>query len=343
MKKNPTVSVIIPVRNLSHSLLHENLPELAKQTFKNFEIIILPNKPSQYDLSLTKKYKNLRVFPTDTTTRPAQKRDAGVKHSKGNIIAFIDDDAYPDKNWLENAVKLFNKKDVVAVCGPGILPANTNLWEKIFDEMLKTWIGAGGHQYRFTKQKTRLVNDFPSMNFFIKKHIFLKLGGFNNNYWPGEDSKLCNDVIVKEKGRILYSPRVVVSHHRRNNLTAFLKQHAQYGFHRGAFFAHGDQNSRSLAYLIPSLFTLYIIASTSYFASIIVSGKQLQNVYLIFTPLLIYCILIAHLMIKAIINTKNIIIGLGAALSLFLTHIVYGTMFIKGFIKGLNASANIYE
>ncbi|MEK7070832.1 MAG: hypothetical protein AAB966_03420, partial [Patescibacteria group bacterium] len=62
-----------------------------------------------------------------------------------------------------------------------------------------------------------------------------------------------------------------------------------------------------------------------------------------FTPLLIYCILIAHLMIKAIINTKNIIIGLGAALSLFLTHIVYGTMFIKGFIKGLNASANIYE
>lgn len=331
MIKRPFVSVVIPVKNLTYYLLHENLPKLAKQTYKRFEVVVLPNEHSQYDLTLLKEYKWLRVVPTGKITRPAEKRDIGVKHAKGEIIAFLDDDAYPDELWLENAVKLFKRRGVEAVCGPGILPTHTNLWEKIFDEVLKTWIGAGGYNYRFTPRHQRFVTDYPSMNFLIFKKMFLKLGGFNSNYWPGEDSKLCNDLVEKEKGRILYSPEVLVYHHRRNNLKGFLKQHAQYGFHRGAFFAHGDKNSRSVAYIVPTLFVIYLFI--------------LPLIFSTFTllPLLLYGILVLYLFIQAFVNTQNLVIGFGSVVVLFLTHAVYGVMFVKGFWKGLHRDVSIYD
>ena len=44
--------------------------------------------------------------------------------------------------------------------------------------------------HRFTPLKKRFVIDYPSMNFFIRKTTFEKVGGFNSDYWPGEDSKL---------------------------------------------------------------------------------------------------------------------------------------------------------
>ena len=76
--KNTTiVSVVIPVRALSYYLLFENLPEMDKQTFKNFEVIVLPNEHTTYDITLMNQYSWLRVIPTGTVTRPAQKRHWG--------------------------------------------------------------------------------------------------------------------------------------------------------------------------------------------------------------------------------------------------------------------------
>ena len=161
--KSPFVSVIIPVKALSQYLLFENFPALKKQIYKNFEVVVLPNKASKEDKSLLKQYSWLRIIPTGKVTRPAEKRDIGVKKSKGEIIAFIDDDACPASDWLQNAVKFFSQKNIVAVCGPGVLPHKTNLWEKVFDEILKTWTGSGEYAYRFIPQKKRYVDDYPSM------------------------------------------------------------------------------------------------------------------------------------------------------------------------------------
>ncbi|MBI1863157.1 glycosyltransferase [Candidatus Microgenomates bacterium] len=343
MNKAPKVSIIIPVKQLSYYLLHENIPELAKQTYKNIEVLVLPNEHSQYDLSLLKEYKWLRIIPTGKVTRPAQKRDIGVQNAKGEIIAFLDDDAYPDQHWIENAVRIFNTKKVTVVCGPGILPKKTTIWENIFNQVLTSAVGAGGYTYRFIQQSARYVDDYPSMNFLISKKTFKKLGGFNSDYWPGEDSKLCNDIIEKEKGTIYYDPAVLVYHHRRADLKGYLKQHANYGFHRGAFFAHGDKNSRSLAYLIPTLFVLYLLALTiflaMYFLRIALVGIPLTIALL---PLCLYGILLAYLIVRSVFNALNPIIALGSALVLVLTHVVYGIMFIKGFSKGINKNKSIY-
>lgn len=332
---NPLVSIIIPVKEISDYLRNENLPAFLAQTYTNFEVLVLPNKPTEEDERLLKQYPWLKIIPTYKVTRPAEKRDIGAKNAKGSILAFIDDDAYPASNWLEKAMRYFNSQKTEVICGPGIIPPKSNVWEKTFDEILKSPTGSGGYQYRFAKGSPRFVDDYPSMNFLIQKNIFEKLGGFNSEYWPGEDSKLCEDLIYKFKGRIYYNPDIVVYHHRRNTLKGYLKQHANYGFHRGAFFAHGDKNSRRLSYLIPSFFVLYL--------AILLPALSLSTNYvLLTTPLALYLLLCLFLIAQSFIKTKNILLSFLTVPVLFLTHVVYGTMFIKGFIKGATHKKQIY-
>ncbi len=342
--KSIKISIIIPVRSITRFLIEENLPAFASQSFKDFEVIVLPNNRSNLpagrqasEVLLLRKYKFLRIIPTYKISRPAQKRDIGAKYAKGEILAFIDDDAFPQKNWLRNANTVFQKKDVGAVCGPGILPKSALFWERVFDEVLMTKVGSGGFSYRFVKESARYVDDYPSMNFLIKKKLFKKLGGFNSNYWPGEDSKLCEDLVYTLHEKIYYDPSVTIYHHRRDNLYGYLKQHGNYGFHRGAFFAHGDKNSRRITYLIPTFFVLYLCA-------LVFSITSTHNItrLLSFVPLALYSMLLLSLIYSAFKNTNNLKISLSSAIVLFLTHLIYGIRFIQGFFVGLIKKERIY-
>lgn len=345
MNSIPFISVIIPVIRLTKYLIDENLPAFEKQTYHNFEVIVLPNKISQDDKPLLAKYPWLKIIPTNNVSRPALKRDIGAKNAKGLLLAFIDDDAYPHPNWLKKTIDLLENQNYDAVCGPGVLPKNTNSWEKVFDAILVFPLGSAQYTYRFTQKKPRYVDDYPSMNFIIRKKLFQELGGFNNNFWPGEDSKLCNDLVYKLKQKIYYHPDVLVYHHRRDSLSGYLKQHTQYGFHRGAFFAHGDKNSRRFIYLVPTIFISYLILLLLFnFTYFIFNFTFLYSLfYILYIPLISYLLIGLLLIIKTLISTKNVAISLLTFPILLLTHLLYGILFIKGFFTGLINKQNIYE
>ena len=97
--KNPKikVSVIIPVRTVT-PYLRETVQYLQRQSYKNFEIIVLIDEKE--------KLPGVKVISSGEAG-PAHKRNLGVKKAKGEILAFLDDDSYPSKDWLQNAVKIF--------------------------------------------------------------------------------------------------------------------------------------------------------------------------------------------------------------------------------------------
>lgn len=345
--KKVHVSIIIPVRAINRYIIDENLPGCESQTFNEFEVILLPNDTSAKDTVLLKKYPWLTIHPTHKVTRPAQKRDIGAKIARGEILAFIDDDAYPTSDWLKNVVRVYEENKIDALCGPGILPTNASFWERVFDVILLSRIGSGGYDYRFTPGIKRYVDDYPSMNFLIKKNVFDALGGFDNNYWPGEDSKLCEDLVYKKKGKILYDPSVVIYHHRREDLKGFLKQHGSYGYHRGAFFAHGDKNSRRIQYLVPTFFVIYLFFALIYFLSstlyLLPSTFNPPSSTLYILPFVIYKLLLLYHLINTVLKTKSLKIALFSTIVIFLMHVTYGTKFIHGFFIGLIKKEQIYD
>jgi GT2 family glycosyltransferase len=254
-------SVIIPT-SFNSKYLVKCLQYLNKQTYKNFEVIIVSENKINLDL---KNYSiKINIYRISKKKKfPGFKRNYAANKSKSVFLAFIDDDAYPDKNWLLNAKKKISeiKENFFLLGGPGILPKDVHFLSKVIDLSFRSsFYGSGSLRYERVKKFYDLnkIDDWPSVNMFIKKSLFIKLNGFDDNYWPGEDSKLCNKLIVSN-GKIFYDPNVYVFHYRRSSISKHIKQIFRYSFTRGIFFQQKYKNSRKLNYILPSLFNVVIL------------------------------------------------------------------------------------
>ena len=152
---------------------------------------------------------------------PAAKRNYAMQKAKGDIYAFIDSDAYPDKDWLKNA--LYWLQCFPAVCGPGVLPPDAPESEKIADQVHK-WVFCA---YRVAPKSPRIVPWHPTFNLIIKKEV----ASLFDSYLTGEDDRFGKEI----KGGIFYHPSILVYHNRRGAFKPLWKQFGTYARHKGAF------------------------------------------------------------------------------------------------------------
>ncbi len=311
-------SVIIPLKKCN-DFLDENISALLKGTFKNFEIIVLPDNKEK------KSFPKTRIVPTGNV-RPAEKRDIGARKAKGKILAFIDDDAYPSKDWLKKAITLFNTMHVAAVCGPGVTPPSDSIFQRVSGVFSSTFIGGGPYTYRFIPQREREVDDYPSMNFLIRKSDFLRIGGFDTKFWPGEDTKLCFDLTQKYRKKIFYHPDVLVYHHRRAIFKPHLLQNGRYGLQRGYFAKTLPKTSLRISYFFPS-FLLFGILLLPF---IYIVNRTLFSIDLFLFSFYMFFVVLTAAMI--LIREKNTGIAFLLIPTIFVTHLYYGIKFIEGFL-----------
>ncbi len=246
------VSVIIPVKEIG--MYAREAVDHVHRRYPDAEILVVPDHPAQ-EAALA----GVTVVPSWPVTAPGAKRDLAGGLAAGDILAFLDDDAYPDAGWLEAALPHFEDPTVAAVGGPGVTPPSNDHRQRASGWILSSPMGTGWYTYRFRPGKARDVDDFPSMNLLVRKADFEAVGGFKSRYWPGEDSELCRKLGELGK-RIVYEPRALVYHHRRPVFRGHLVQQARYGLHRGHFARRFSGNSRRIGYAVPALATVGVVA-----------------------------------------------------------------------------------
>ena len=316
MKENIFVSIIIPLVSINDYFL-ESYPYLLNLDYKNYEIIVLPDEP------ISRGFSGIKIIPTGKVS-PAIKRDIGAENAKGELLFFLDDDSYPEKDWINKAIPYFNNHEVGAIGGPAITPPGDSFFQKVSGAVFLTKVGGGIPERYFPKCKIKEIDDWPSVNLIVRKEMFIKIGGFKSEYWPGEDTKLCLE-IIKEGGKILYAPDVAVWHHRRSGLLRHLKQIGNYGIHRGFFAKRYPETSFKLLYFIPSFFVLYLcsfIVSLFFFSGL---AYYLAFGFVLYAGALIY----AFFDING--KVKDFRISLVSLYYIVLTHIWYGIRFFYGF------------
>ena len=250
---DPLVSIVIACPKPSW-MLAECLAAIQGQSYENWEVIVLPDESTGETKTGDSR---VRYLPTGKV-RPAEKRNLGIRAAKGEIVAFIDDDAYPDAHWIEYAVKYFGDRDIGAVGGPGVTPPGDSRLAALGGRVYDSFLVSGNYNYRYRAGGVRMdVEDYPSCNLFVRKDVLDRIGGYRTDFWPGEDTLLCKDIIDSWK-RIVYDPWVIVYHHRRPLFLPHLRQLGRYGFHRGYFCKRFPSNSLRLSYFIPTLFDLYL-------------------------------------------------------------------------------------
>jgi GT2 family glycosyltransferase len=317
-----SVSIIIPVKEIN-DYIRESLPFINKLDYdmEKIEVIVLPDTAA----AIKGKFKfKLKIIPTGHIY-PGEKRDIGIKASKGEIAAFIDDDVYPEKQWLKRAVEIFESaKDVGAVGGPAATPPHDSFLKQVSGLIYSSFTGGGGYRYRYMAQAGRFVDDYPSCNLLIRRDVLKKIGGFNTEFWPGEDTVICLKITKSLKLKIVYDPLVFVYHHRREFFSGHMKQVVNYAAHRGYFVKRFPETSLRPSYFIPTAFDIYLISLIyPLFFNIKMAGLWVL-------PLVLYLILIS----LDGIRTKSFKLGLMTMLGIFLTHVFYGFYFIKGLLSG---------
>jgi cellulose synthase/poly-beta-1,6-N-acetylglucosamine synthase-like glycosyltransferase len=307
-KDNPKSSILIPVKGLNRNL-GECIRYCLELDYPDYEIIVLS------DFLIELPY-DVRVLATGAKG-PSDKRNIGIEEARGEIIAFIDDDAFPPKDWLKNAVRNFGDEGVAAVGGPAVTPENDGSREKASGSIYSSLFGGGAYRYRYIPQKKRFVDDFPSFNFIVRKSILKELCGFKTKFWPGEDTALCLEITKRLGKRIVYDPSVLIYHHRRKLFIPHLKQVCNYALHRGYFAKRFPETSLRISYFLPTLFVFWLLF-----------GWLAGFIHPVYCK--IYFVSISAYFLMALLTGLKSKYALYAFPGLVLTHLCYGIWFVKG-------------
>lgn len=111
--ENKLISVVLPTYNVVRCL-EKCLDSLIDQTYSNIEILVVIDGATDGSYELAQEYetKDSRIkviYQENAGSGPA--RNNGIKHSRGEFIAFVDPDDWVNKDYIETLVELQKQKD----------------------------------------------------------------------------------------------------------------------------------------------------------------------------------------------------------------------------------------
>ncbi len=222
------VSIVIPTLN-RREFLRNCLDSIFRQTFKDFEVLVVDGGSTDGTLDLVKHYKALLVFEPNGLIKSYNK---GLREAHGDFVVFVDDDVAVNKNWLERIIKNYDAGTRIAGVGGRVLGAEERRVPKQtrFSKIYNTLFYGGVRRTAIGKicqsgETTRnfhldsghpiSVDYILGCNMSFRKHSVESIGGFDENYEPQGyyfEPDLC--LRLKHKGyRIIFDPSAVVYHH----------------------------------------------------------------------------------------------------------------------------------
>lgn len=264
MKK---ISVVIPSYN-SASTLSRTLEEVLKQPTEFLEeVLVVDSSDDGKTTRLLEEFtlRGVKAVRLDKKSIPAIGRNVGAEKARAEIIAFIDSDAYPEKNWLRNI-----SAAVEGGCRVGggsvLLP---DFQKRSLIAISQYFLQFGGFTDTGLKRAVEFV---PSCNLFCEKALFREIGGFPR-------IRACEDVLfgvtVNRSMPFYFFPEIKVNHIFRQDLNAYLKNQELLGRY---IIIYRRQRFRSWIYrgLVPALLLPFFafFKAAKIIARVLASGRS---------------------------------------------------------------------
>jgi GT2 family glycosyltransferase len=222
----PFVSIIVPAYNC-RSTIEKCVESLKALDYPNCEILIMDDGSTDGTGKYLDTVEGIRVMHLENAG-PGRARNIGLEHARGEYVAFTDADCVVDPGWLNALMQGFHKDEVAGVGGDQQSPSDETRFGKRVNGFLKAIGFVAGYMKR-DGSSYRRVSHNPTCNVVYKKEVIIKVGGFNEALWPGEDVEL--DYCLSRKGyRFFYTPDAVVYHYRPRTLGAFSRMMYRYGW-----------------------------------------------------------------------------------------------------------------
>jgi O-antigen biosynthesis protein len=214
----PRISVIVCTYNGARTI-RDCLEGLRRLDYPGFEVIVVNDGSTDGTAAIAGEY-GFRVISTRNHGL-SHARNVGLHAASGDIVAYIDDDAYPDPDWLRYLAAGFLESSHVGIGGPNLAPPGDGL----VAESVANAPGGPSHVLLSDGEAEHI----PGCNMAFRRKALLAIGGFDPQFrTAGDDVDVCWR--LREKGWTLgFHPGAVVWHHRRSSVRAYLKQQMGYG------------------------------------------------------------------------------------------------------------------
>lgn len=216
------VSVIICTYN-NVKCLKKAILSLVDQTLDQnlYELLVVDNNSSDETISqvgsFQHKFSHLKIrLIKELKQGLGYARNNGLVSSKGEYVAFMDDDAMADRCWLEKAVKIMEDSKLKPMAAGGvILP--------FYEEKKPDWF-KDSYETRSWGEKERFLEGRESLsgsNMIIRRVEAIKYGGFDNKVGMkgdylsvGEETSLFERIRnnIGENNIFYYSPKLIIYH-----------------------------------------------------------------------------------------------------------------------------------
>ena len=188
----PIVSIVIPAYD-SANQLPEALDSVFKQTYQDFEIIVVDDGSTDDTRELLETYKNRIIYLYQENGGPSKARNTGIRAAKGRYVAFLDADDHWLPPKLEQQIKLIESDPRLGLVFSdakyfdGEPPMDGSYWKQrgCYDEMI-----AESRMIRNAFGKLMKINFIMPSTALVKKECFDKSGLFDESLRYVEDKDM---------------------------------------------------------------------------------------------------------------------------------------------------------
>jgi GT2 family glycosyltransferase len=214
----PRISVIVCSHN-GEATIGTCLDALGRLDYPDYEVIVVDDGSTDRTAEIAAGF-DVQLIRTENCGLSSA-RNTGLEAATGEIVAFTDDDAWPDRDWLRYLAHAFASSGYVGIGGPNLPPKSAGVVESAVAH------APGGPIHVLLSDGQ--AEHIPGCNMAFRREALQEVGGFDPQFRiAGDDVDICWR--LQERGSTIgFSPAAVVLHRRRGSVRAYLRQQSEYG------------------------------------------------------------------------------------------------------------------
>ncbi len=238
------VSIIIPTYNRS-ILLRETLNSVLNQTYQNFEILIIDDGSTDNTEEMIKSFheKRIKYIFQAHTGLPASGRNVGLRHVKGEYIAFLDSDDLWLPRKLEIQIKFLNLMPEILIIASNGVFFPTKPFIKVIDIKKNTTIS-----FKQLLENNIIINS----SVLMRKDLISEIGlldedrnlkyGEDYEYWLRISQLKDSSILILKDVMVKYRDNGDISKNLYKNPQFYVKKHRILSYIYEKYNSHIDKN-----------------------------------------------------------------------------------------------------
>lgn len=219
--------IIIIVNYNEDKLIINCLKSLKKQSFKNFNIVIIDNSSSEKLLDKIQGFinenqieNNVKLICLKKNLGFAGGNLEGLKNEECEYVATLNNDTEPHEKWLEELVKIMDSEEKIGICASKIIIYGTVLIDSAGDEFSKSLKGfkRGEKENIELYEKGKYVFGACAGAALYRKKMIDEIGFFDNDFFLIHEDTDLNFRAQLFGWKVFYVPTAIVYHKVRSSI-----------------------------------------------------------------------------------------------------------------------------